>query len=128
MSQRTDWLSASRTAQLSMAVNWKTVLGTHASTWKVPPEAVAELDSLIAVSDIALITAQNETTRTPVATAQCRTAFEALTAKMRDLKRRYFLTPPLTKADYAALGLKSHDAIPPLVEPPPRRSWWRPFS
>jgi hypothetical protein len=28
---------------------------------------------------------------------------------MRDMKRRYFLTPPLTDADYVALGLKPHD-------------------
>jgi hypothetical protein len=33
-------------------------------------------------------------------------------AKMRDIKRRYFLTPPLTDADYIALGLKPHDTTP----------------
>jgi hypothetical protein len=95
-----------------MALNWKSVLGQNASTWKVPQEATAELDSLITAADAALITAQNETTRTPVATAQCKTAFEALTAKMRDIKRRYFLTPPLAEADYAALGLKLRDTTP----------------
>jgi hypothetical protein len=44
-----------------------------------------------------------------VATARCKTAFEELAAKMRDIKRRYFLTPPLEEADYIALGLKPHD-------------------
>jgi hypothetical protein len=31
---------------------------------------------------------------------------------MRDLKKRYFLTPPLQDADYISLGLKPHDIIP----------------
>ena len=31
---------------------------------------------------------------------------------MRDMKRRYFLTPPLTGADYIAPGLKPHDTTP----------------
>ena len=56
----------------------------------------------------ALTTAQNETTRTPVATALCKTAFEILTAAMRDIKKRYFLSPPLGEADYVSLGLKPH--------------------
>jgi hypothetical protein len=44
-----------------------------------------------------------------VATAQCKEAFDALAAFMRDFKRRYFLSPPLTEADYVSLGLKPHD-------------------
>jgi hypothetical protein len=31
---------------------------------------------------------------------------------MRDLKRRYFLTPPLSDSDYVSLGLKPHDTTP----------------
>ena len=72
---------------------------------------LAALDTLFQTAESALATAQNETTRTPVATAQCRAAFEALTEKMRDIKRRYFLEPPLTDADIISLGLKPHDAI-----------------
>jgi hypothetical protein len=60
----------------------------------------------------ALEVAKTETTRTPVATAQCKAAFEAMIAKMRDIKKRYFLTPPLTEADYIALGLKPKDTTP----------------
>jgi hypothetical protein len=44
-----------------------------------------------------------------VATAQCKEAFDGLVEKMRDMKRRYFLSPPLAGSDYAALGLKPHD-------------------
>ena len=54
----------------------------------------------------------------PVATAQCKAAFDALTVFMRDFKPRYFLSPPLTDADYIALGLKPHDPIPTPSGPP----------
>jgi hypothetical protein len=64
------------------------------------------------VANTALTTAQNETTRTPVATAQCKAAFDALITKMRDMKKRYFLTPPLQNADYVSLGLKIPDTTP----------------
>jgi hypothetical protein len=72
---------------------------------------LTELDALAAAAETALSAAQNETTRTPVATAQCKTAFDALTAKMRDIKRRYFLAPPLDDPAFIALGLKIHDTI-----------------
>ncbi|MDR1220950.1 MAG: hypothetical protein LBK73_15270 [Treponema sp.] len=61
-------------------------------------------------ADAALTAARNETTRTPVATARCKTAFDALTAKMRDMKKRYFYMPPLTEADLVSLGLKVPDS------------------
>jgi hypothetical protein len=64
---------------------------------------------ILCTAESALETAQNETTRTLVTTAQCRAAFEALTAKMRDIKRRYFLEPPLVDADIISLGLKPRD-------------------
>jgi hypothetical protein len=70
------------------------------------------MDSLTQAAGNALATAKNETTRTPVATAQCKEAFDALIAAMRDMKRRYFLTPPLLDSDYIALGLKPHDTTP----------------
>ena len=31
---------------------------------------------------------------------------------MRDIKKRFFFTPPLTEADFVSLGLKPHDAHP----------------
>jgi hypothetical protein len=40
-------------------------------------------------------------------TARCKEAFDALAAFMRDFKRRYFLSPPLTEADYVSLGLNN---------------------
>jgi hypothetical protein len=112
MSQRTDWLPASREDILAMARDWQIVAGTNASAWGIPPAVLQNLDSLIQTADSALAAAKNETTRTPVATAQCKEAFDVLTAAMRDMKRRYFLTPPLADSDYIALGLKPHDTTP----------------
>jgi hypothetical protein len=112
MSTTRDWLPASREQQLAMAKDWQSVATANAQAWGIPAAVLTELSGLIQAADTALTTAQNETTRTPVATAQCKAAFEALAEKMRDMKRRYFLTPPLTDADYISLGLKPHDTTP----------------
>jgi hypothetical protein len=92
-----------------MAVNWGTILPAKETAWNMPVAEVTELADLCAAAESALAVAKNETTRTPVATAQCRTNFEALTAKMRDLKKRFFYEPPLTDADVISLGLKPRD-------------------
>jgi hypothetical protein len=94
-----------------MAKDWKPVMTANADAWSIPAPVISELGVLTQTADAALAAAKNETTRTPVVTAQCREAFEALTAALRDIKRRYFLSPPLVDSDYAALGLKPHDAI-----------------
>jgi hypothetical protein len=101
-----------------MAKDWAAVMATHTAAWGLTQEIVTAFNDRIQAAEAALDTAKNETTRTPVATAQCRTAFEALTDTMRDLKRRYFLSPPLTEADYVSLGLKPHDATPTPSGPP----------
>jgi hypothetical protein len=80
-----------------------------AEAWGIPPETLHKLCALTETAEAALTAAKNETTRTPVATAQCREAFDGLTAKMRDMKKRYFLSPPLTEADFISLGLKPYD-------------------
>ncbi|MHB9293101.1 hypothetical protein Holit_02221 [Hollandina sp. SP2] len=105
MSTTRDWLPASREQQPAMAKDWQSVATANAQAWGIPAAVLTELNGLIQIADTALATAQNETTRIPVATAQCRVAFEALGEKMRDMKRRYFFTPPLTDADYISLGL-----------------------
>jgi hypothetical protein len=45
-------------------------------------------------------------------------AFEALTEKMRFIKKHYFLSPPLVEADFAALGLATQDSNRTPVPPP----------
>jgi hypothetical protein len=111
MSQKSDWMPGTRAGQLSMAKDWVAVAGTQAAAWSIPAAALTGLGGLTEAAETALDTAWNETTRTPVSTAQCRAAFEALTAAMRDIKRRYFLEPPLTDADLISLGLKPRDTI-----------------
>ncbi|MDR1215131.1 MAG: hypothetical protein LBK25_00455 [Treponema sp.] len=107
-----DWLSTTRTGQLAMAVAWLNMLAERAVEWNIPANIQTELAALTAAAKSALEQSQNETTRTPVATAQCRTAFAALAAKMRDIKRRYFYVPPLSEVDLVSLGLKPHDSTP----------------
>jgi hypothetical protein len=112
MSKTTDWLPGTREAQLEMARNWQDVAGTSGSAWGIPPGVMQNFDTLISTAANALEAAKNETTRTPVATAQCKEAFDALIAAMRDMKRRYFLAPPLLDSYFISLGLKPHDTTP----------------
>jgi hypothetical protein len=109
-----------------MARDWKDVAGTNASVWGIPPAVLQNFDTLIQTADTALAAAKNETTRTPVATTQCKEAFDALTVAMRDMKRRYFLTPPLLDSDYISLGLKPHDTTPTASGTPRRKLPLRP--
>jgi hypothetical protein len=92
-----------------MARDWQAVAEPKAGEWNIPSPTLMELGVRIQAADAALAEARNETTRTPVATARCKETFDALIALMRDMKRRYFLAPPLADSDYAALGLKPRD-------------------
>ncbi|GHS86508.1 hypothetical protein FACS189487_00930 [Campylobacterota bacterium] len=112
MAQRSDWLPTTREGILAMAREWQIVMTAKQTEWNIPYTATQELTTLTTAAETALSTAQNEATRTPVATAQCRDAFGALTAFMRDSKRRFFLAPPLTNPDFVSLGLKPHDSTP----------------
>jgi hypothetical protein len=113
-----DWLPSARSEILAMADDWIAVCTTKQTYWNIPGTALTELTTLRNTAAIALETAKNETTRTPVATAQCKEAFDALAAFMRDFKRRYFLSPPLLDSDYISLGLKIPDPIPTPSGPP----------
>jgi hypothetical protein len=102
-------MPGTREGQLAMAKDWQGVAGANAAAWGIPAAALTDLDAHIQTAESALSTAKNETTRTPVATARCKEAFNAMSDFMRDFKRRYFLSPPLTDADFVSLGLKPHD-------------------
>jgi hypothetical protein len=80
----TDWLPGTRERQLTMSRDWLSVLGIKGNEWGVPAAIIAAL--------AALTEAVTETSRTPVATAKCKAAFAGMTEKMRDIKRRYFLS------------------------------------
>jgi hypothetical protein len=95
-----------------MAKNWAAILSVSGAAWGVPAPETSELAELANAADAALAAAKNETTRTPVATARCRAAFDAMTAKMRDIKKRRFYVPPLADADLVSLGLHPRDHTP----------------
>jgi hypothetical protein len=109
MSKKSEWFASSREGQLAMGREWQAVLLDSGAAWGVPSSALAKLAGVVTDAAEALDVAKNETTRTPVATARCKAAFEALERYMWDMKRRYFLSPPLTDADLISLGLKPHN-------------------
>ncbi|MDR2793100.1 MAG: hypothetical protein LBB61_05470 [Treponema sp.] len=110
MSDSKDWFPKTRVAQLTMAKNWVIILNVNAVTWNIAMTVVTDLETRTDAADAALTAAQNEDTRTPVATARCREAFDVLEESMRDVKKRYFFVPPLTEADFVSLGLKVPDS------------------
>jgi hypothetical protein len=117
MAERTDWLPGKRENQLAMAKNWREVLTGKASSWNIPTAQVTEFSTLTGDAEIMLTNAQSSS-RTPVITAECKAAFDALIAKMRFFKSHYFLSPPLTDVDLVSLELKPKDTIHTPVPAP----------
>jgi hypothetical protein len=95
-----------------MSKNWGVILKVKATVWGVPEAVVTGLTTCTEAAEDVLAAATNETTRTPVVTAHCREIFGQLVNMMRDIKRRYFLAPPLQEADFIALGLRPADTKP----------------
>jgi hypothetical protein len=118
MAANKDWFPGTRDEQLTMGKNWVTILQTQKSAWGIPDSTFTTLSDKVTAAETALTAAKNEETRTPVATAQCKTAFEELAAVMRDIKKRFFYEPPLTNADIISLGLKPHDTTPTATGAP----------
>ncbi|MDR3198778.1 MAG: hypothetical protein LBU34_13000 [Planctomycetaceae bacterium] len=112
-----DWMPGKRASQIAMAKDWLQVLGAATPPWGIPATEVEVLGSLTENAESLLTTAMSSE-RTKIVTAECRVAFEALVAKMRFLKSRYFLTPPLTEVDYISLNLQPKDTTPTPIPPP----------
>jgi hypothetical protein len=105
------WLPTKREDILGMAKVWLDVLDTaKATAWGVPTAERAELVPLVSTAEGKLAAAKSNE-RTPVITAECREAFDALVTKMRFIKGRYFKAPPLTDADFTLLELSPPDTI-----------------
>ncbi|MDR1400132.1 MAG: hypothetical protein LBJ41_09445 [Treponema sp.] len=109
MAIRKDWLPGSREAILVMVKTWLIIILAKLQQWGIPESVSKNLETLATNAENAFDTAQNESTRTPVATTRCREAFDALIAEMRDMKKRYFLSPPLLDSDLVSLGLTPPD-------------------
>jgi len=112
-----DWLPGSRSGQLAMAKNWKMVLEETATTWGVPQTDVNQFSSLITMAENILAKA-TAIDRNVIVTAQLNAIFDTLCNRMRDMKRRYFLSPPLDDAGLVALGLRPHDTTATPIPAP----------
>jgi hypothetical protein len=88
------------------------------TAWGVPAAEFTELGLFYATAQELLQKADNDAERTHVITVQVQEAFKALRAKMRFFRDRYFKIPPLTAADWAALGFREKDTHPSPIPPP----------
>ncbi|GHU48303.1 hypothetical protein FACS1894200_05080 [Spirochaetia bacterium] len=104
-----DWLPTTREGQLAMAKNWLAVLAIKLVDWGIPQSVRDDFVLLVSAAESALSLIKDESTCTSVTTARCNTAFDAMAAAMRNIKRRYFFVPPLADADLVSLGLKIPD-------------------
>ena len=107
-----DWWPMSRGEQLAMAKDWVNVLVLNGVLWHMETETIHDFELLEAAAAEALTVAQTEETRTHVSNTRCKEAFATLEAAARDMKRRYFLKPPLKDSDLVSLKLKPHDDVP----------------
>jgi hypothetical protein len=103
-----------------MARNWISTINPpqNPPNWGIPPAQITEFVTVFDAAQTAFLKASSDTERTKVVTAQCNAAFKALTAKMRYLKKHFFLVPPLTEMDIASLGLKPEDTVHTPIPPP----------
>jgi len=108
--KKVPWLPNKRADQLVMANRWVQVLAGKATAWGVPPADVTSLGNLTGEAEGALELI-NSGEDTKAVRAKCRSDFKLLEAKMRYIKRHYFLQPPLTDEDMASLGLPLADTI-----------------
>ena len=111
-----DWMPSSRNDQLAMARNWIRILTEKAEAWSMNKDLIAKLTQKGTAANAEHIVPTSE--RNAVTNARLKTAFAEMIAVMRDVKKRYFYSPPLTDADFSALGLKVKDSEPtPVAEP-----------
>jgi hypothetical protein len=107
MSNSVDWFPGKRAEQLAMARNWLEVLSLKATLWGVPAAESTALTSLTGEAETSLVMAMSNDL-TPVVTAHCKAAFDALEVKMRYIKTYYFLKPHLAgEARGDAVGFKA---------------------
>jgi hypothetical protein len=114
--KRLDWMPYKRNEQLDMAKSWTAILAVKQGEWSVPAERTGKLSATLATAEVENSVPAGE--RNPITNARLNTAFKALTAEMRDIKKRYFYIPPLTEANMVALGLKIKDnVLTPVSDP-----------
>jgi hypothetical protein len=117
MAQYSDWLPGSRADQIEMAKNWINILTASPEEWNFPPAELTRLTQAEAAAEASLDVVMSAE-RTAALTAKCNEDFDAMKAVMRDIKDRYFKTPPMDNAALVAFGLKPKDGIRTPVRRP----------
>jgi hypothetical protein len=114
-----EWFPNSRAEIITMCLNWTNYMTTARRTaWGIPAADFTALGTEFDAARTILQKANDETQRTPVITAQCKTAFETLAARMRFFHKHYLLMPPLTLADYLAMGFRQPGETSTPIPPP----------
>jgi hypothetical protein len=88
------------------------------TAWGIPTEEFTEYGTRYGAAQEALQKVLDKAERTHVMTVQCEEAFASLKEKMRFFRDRYFKSPPLAAADWAALGFREKDTRPTPVPAP----------
>jgi hypothetical protein len=100
-------MPGTRAEILARAMEWMAYMtAERRALWGVPEAEYALLGSLTLAAQTLMQRAMDKASRTHVITVQCQGAVKALKAKMRFFRDRYFKMPPLTEADWAALGFR----------------------
>jgi hypothetical protein len=109
----------SRAKIVAMAHEQITYLtGERRTAWGIPEDQYTEYQTLYGNAGALLQQAMDTAERTHVITVRCGEAFDTLKAKMRFFRDRYFKIPPLTAADWAALGFRPKDEHSTPSQPP----------
>jgi hypothetical protein len=104
---------------LAMCMKWMDYMTEERRTaWGAPAAEYTALGNFLGAAQTLFLVAQDEAERTHVITVRCQVAFKDLTGKMRFFRDRYFKMPPLTEADWAALGFAAKDTTHTNVPPP----------
>ena len=110
MAKSTDWMPKARLGIIAMVMKWLSYMTEARRTlWGIPEAGYTALGGLANAAQTLMQICLDKAERTHVLTVQCQEAFEALTAKMRFFRDRYFKIPPLTEADWAALDFRAKD-------------------
>ena len=116
MAISSDWMPPSGDGIFRMSMNWGEFVPTIIGKLNMPMEAMSTLsEKTIAY---ATLFQTPPAARTQAMNAELKTARKELVATMRDVKRRYFFSPPLTDGELISLGLKPKDVIPTPVGAP----------
>jgi hypothetical protein len=88
------------------------------TAWGIPQDRFLDYGTACDAAQAALARVGNTAERNHVDTVVCNEAFDTLKGIMRFFKNHYYLIPPLTKTDWAALGFRERDDRPSTTPAP----------